>query len=318
MSQVGAGTTANLPNYFGELFTADMVNAPLITMLGGLNTVRETANREFPTAVNYDFPTAAQPGISEAASKTAPTAISHVRAPVKNTTQIFQEQVDISYVKQSNGGALAGLNTAGSANNVPDEFDWQIQQALRRIARDAEMTALFGVYAEATDAATASTSRGIRVASSLSGGVVIDAGGAKLNKALIQLLFRTMSNGGADFVNAMLLTDAYNRQGVGDIYGYAPENTNVGGVNINVINDSAVGQVGVMQPHRFMAGLGEILCIHPQYMGVVGQPVPGKGNFFYEDLAKVGAAEQGQIFGQLGIDHGPAFMVGRIHNLATS
>jgi len=36
--------------------------------------------------------------------------------------------------------------------------------------------------------------------------------------------------------------------------------------------------------------------------------IPGKPALFYEDLAKVGAAEEGQLFGMLGLDYGPEWM----------
>ena len=36
----------------------------------------------------------------------------------------------------------------------------------------------------------------------------------------------------------------------------------------------------------------------------VEQPVPGKGNFFLEPLAKEGAGDKYQIFGQIGLDYG--------------
>lgn len=73
MPQVtGIGTTWNLPNYAGELFTADPTQTPFLSMIGGLTGGRQTDNFEFPTAVLYDFPEAAQPEISESASATAP------------------------------------------------------------------------------------------------------------------------------------------------------------------------------------------------------------------------------------------------------
>jgi len=50
----------------------------------------------------------------------------------------------------------------------------------------------------------------------------------------------------------------------------------------------------------------------------VWQIVPGKGNFFYEPLARTGAAETGQIFGKFGLDYGADFYHGTITNLATS
>jgi hypothetical protein len=56
--------------------------------------------------------------------------------------------------------------------------------------------------------------------------------------------------------------------------------------------------------------LSEMAVVAPVF-----QPVPEKGNLFYEELAKTGAAEEGQIFGQIGLDHGPDFMHGAITGL---
>ena len=48
MSNVsGQGTVCNLPNYSGELFTADMINTPLLSMIGGLTGGAMTNNFEF-------------------------------------------------------------------------------------------------------------------------------------------------------------------------------------------------------------------------------------------------------------------------------
>ena len=50
---------------------------------------------------------------------------------------------------------------------------------------------------------------------------------------------------------------------------------------------------------------GTALIFNPKYIGPVEQPVPAKGNFFLEELAKTGAGAKYQIFGQIGLDHGP-------------
>ena len=43
MPQVtGIGTTWNLPNYAGELFTADPTQTPFLSMIGGLTGGRQT------------------------------------------------------------------------------------------------------------------------------------------------------------------------------------------------------------------------------------------------------------------------------------
>ena len=137
----GQGTLWNLPNYAGELFTADPVNTPFLTAIGGLTGGMQTDNFEFPTDSQYSLPTAKQPAI------TAPAATGIVRSQNTNVTQIFQEKVSISYVKLSNAKRMSGLNTAGQQNNVPDEKSWQIARALEKIARHVEYTFLNGVYA---------------------------------------------------------------------------------------------------------------------------------------------------------------------------
>ena len=56
----GLGTTWNLPNYAGELFTADPSQTPFLSMIGGLTGGKQTNNYEFPIVVLYDFPEVAQ------------------------------------------------------------------------------------------------------------------------------------------------------------------------------------------------------------------------------------------------------------------
>ena len=51
-------------------------------------------------------------------------------------------------------------------------------------------------------------------------------------------------------------------------------------------------------------------------MAPVEQLVPGKGNFFLEELAKTGASTKKQIFGQIGLDHGPEWYSAKITHLS--
>jgi hypothetical protein len=52
------------------------------------------------------------------------------------------------------------------------------------------------------------------------------------------------------------------------------------------------------------------------YIAPVFVPVPGKGYLFYEELAKKGAAEEGQLYGQIGLYYGPEAAHGKIIGLA--
>jgi len=316
MPQVsGQGTTWNLPNYSGELFTADAINTPILTMLGGLSGGGlQTDNFEFPVASEYDFPAEAQPAITETASLTAPTATEAVRTQVKNVTQIFHQAVNLSYEKLANGGRLSGINTAGSSNNVSDALAWQINYNLQIIARNVEHTILNGTYNIATSAATANKTRGLLDTASLAGGTAIAAAAAGLSKTLMQQLFREMFDNGAMFMNPVIFVNGFQKQALSDIYGYAPESRNVGGVNIQQI-ETDFGNIGIAPAHRFMP-TDDLLLADMSVISPVFQPVPGKGNFFYEDLSKTGASESGQIFGKFGIDHGPSFAMGKITGLA--
>lgn len=307
----GQGTSWNLPNYTGELFSADQINTPFLSMIGGLTTGgMQTENFEFATDVEYTMATAAQPAITETASLTAPAAVGVVKSQNKNVTQIFHEKVSISYAALSNSGRLSGINTAGGKPEAGSEKAFQIAKALEKIARDVEYTCLNGVYQIATDAGVANKTRGMLEL--CSGGNTIAAAGAALDKTLIDTLLRTMYNNGATFKNAVIWVGALQKQRLSAIYGYAPTDRNVGGINIKQI-ETDFGVLGIAL-NRFMPA-GSLLVAEMSAVKPVFQPVPEKGNFFYETLAKSGASEDGQIFGQFGLAHGNKALHGSLTGL---
>lgn len=313
----GMGTAWNLPNYAGDLFTADPINTPILSAIGGLTGGLQTEDFEFPVGSQYELPEATQPGISETASLTAPTAGNIVRTQITNVTQIFHEKVAVSYVKESNRGRMSGLNTAGQENNVQGtERDWQIARKLEKIARDIEYTIINGVYQKATSADVANKTRGmLALCDSDEGGTEVAAGSVVLTKKLMQQLFKAMYDAGAIFSNMVLWVNSTQKQIITDLYAYAPEDRNIAGANIKQI-ETDFGNIGIAL-NRFMPQTA-VLAMEMSVVAPVFQPVPEKGNFFYEELAKTGASEEGQIFGQFGLDHGPAFMHGAITGLKTA
>lgn len=318
MGQIsGQATIWNLPNYWGELFTADVVRFPFLAMIGGLaNGGMETENFEFAVSSEYDFPAAAQPALTETQSLTAPTATEAVRTQIKNVTQIFQQAVKLSYVKLSNRGRLSGINSAGKSNSIEDENAFQINYNLQIIARNIEFTNFQGVYNIATTAAEANKTRGMLAACALAGGTAIAAGSVDLSLDLVNELLRTMFDNGAELINPVFWANGFQKQQLSAIYGYAPTDRNIGGVNIKQI-ETDFGVIGIADAHRFVPA-AELLLADMAVIKPVTQPVPGKGNMFYETLAKTGASENGMIFGQYGLDHGPAFAHGKITGLTTS
>ena len=323
MANVALGTTWNLPNYTGSLFTADAENTPLLTMMGGLTGGKRTKNQDFPTTQEFSYPTLAIPAIDETASQTAPTAISLVRSQVLQTTQIFHEQVALSYVRLANAGRLTatevstlgyGVYSKDEEDPVKSELDWQIAGALKHIARDFEYTMFQGSYTQAVVVTTDFQMRGLMECAS-DASCTVAAAGADLSKPLINELTRTMYAAGATFSNPVIFVNAFQKQQISDIYGYAPTDRNVGGVNIKQI-ETDVGNIGITLT-RYM-DTDDFIIVDMAYVAPVFQEVPGKGLLFYEPLSKTGAAETGQIFGMLSIDHGPKWVHGSITGLSTS
>lgn len=324
MAQVqGLGTIWNLPNYAGELFTADPTQTPLLSMIGGLTGGKQTDNFEFPTAVLFDYPDAAQPAITETASATAPQAAHIARSQESNVVQIHQEVIDLTYAKQSNSGRMSGLNTAGQQPNPNDEKAFQIQHKLIKIARDVEFSFIAGKYQKADSADKANKTRGLLELCTSDASTSIDASGdggstpKVLTKEMLDQLYLSMAEKGAYFNNMVLFCGAKQKQAISNIYAsqfgaIQPASRNVGGVNITEV-ETDFFKMGIIWD-RFMPA-DKIMLVDVAHLAPVFQAVPGKGVLFEEELAKTGASDRIQIYGQIGLAHGAAFLHGAITNL---
>lgn len=313
----GTGNTWNLPNYAGELFTCSPTKTPLLSMIGGLSGGLKTESDEFATGVLYEFPEAKQPGISETASETAPAATALGREQKTNVTQIFHETISMTYAKQANRGRLSGLNIAGQSANPANDLDWQIARRLEKIARDVEYTFINGVYQKATSADEPNKTRGMLELCKDNN--TIAAGGAAISLALLKALYKQMADAGASFGNMVLFCNSFQKQAITALYesqlGYnTPASRSVGGMNITEIENDFF-KMGICYDPFMPAD--RILIADISAMAPVFQDVPGKGVLFLEDLAKTGAADRKQIYGEIGLAHGPAFLHATITGLAT-
>ena len=305
------GTTFNLPNYEGALYTANR-QTTFLNMLGGVNAGLTTPNKEFATAQLFDLPSPSQPAISENQSVQGVEPTHVARRQEKNVTQIFQEAIDISYVKLANAGRLQGINSEPAKDIVADERDFQITQKLKKIARDLNYVFHNGQYHLAATADEADKTRGMLQAIETLGGAVIDAATNSLTKTIVDSLFKLMFNNGATFTDVVLFAGADVKVQISEIYGFAPQDRNIGGINIKQI-ETDFGTMGVaLDPD---VPNGTLAAYDLAYISPVFQTVPGKGNLFYEPLAKTGASEKGQVFGLIGLDHAPAFLHGKVINI---
>jgi len=303
--------TTNSLNYLGVLYQIGAEQTPFLNMIGGLSGGNVSNSRTFAVAQPWALNSAAQPAITENGSMTAPTAVTYSRGQDTNTCQIFQKAVKISYAKQSAVGELSGIQVEGS-NAVRNEKDFQVAASMKQMAKDADYTFLNGAYQAASDADTAAKTRGIITAVSTN---TVAAGAASLAKSHLQTLIRTMASNGAQFENMVLFCNAFQKQALTDLYAYAPEDRNVGGVNIKQI-ETDFSMIGVVWAPSVPAT--SILVADMSVVTPIFHPVPEKGILFYEELAKTGAAENGQVYMQSGLDYGPEEFHGTITGLATS
>lgn len=99
----------------------------------------------------------------------------------------------------------------------------------------------------------------------------------------------------------VFFVNSWNKQMFSSIYGYAPEDRNVGGVNISTI-ETDFARVGVVIDRNVPQET--ILLADMSLVNPVTLPIPGKGHFFGEELATTGPKWNWMVYGEIGIEYG--------------
>ncbi len=306
-------TSFNTVNYAGMLFNKGCTETPLSAIIG--TRQKQTNHVEFATGQEFQTGGGSQPEISEEASLAAPNFTPVKRSQKTNVTQIFHESVGLSYGKQSNLGTLQGLNAAGQTAAPVSELDFQVAAQMAKIARDIEYTFINGVYQKAENDAGANRTRGLISAIGTSH---LDMGDKPLGYWSVVELLREMKAQNAPMHNLVLWAGAtallqLNADAAQNNLSDMPDSRTVNGIQLRQLV-TPLGNIGVCageflpEDTALILNIGAIAPVH--------QPVPGKGNFFLEPLAKTGAGERYQIFGQVGLDHGPEWFHGKITGIS--
>ena len=309
-------TSFGVLNYSGMLFNKGNTRTPLSAIIGG--RAKTTNHVEFVTGQEYTAGgDGSQPEISENASLTAPDASVVTREQKTNVTQIFQESVGISYAKQSNMGTLAGINIENQQANPMNELDFQVAAKIQQINRDIEYTFINGVFNKATSDATVNKTRGLIPAITTN---VTAMGNKPLGLWDIADMVKKIYGANAPTDGLCLWCDAItlfqiNADAVQNGLTVIPAAREINGIALS----SVVTPIGVV--YLYLGEClpsGTALLLNLDVIAPVYQPVPGKGNFFLEQLAKTGAGEKYQLFGQIGLDHGPEWYHGKFTGISTA
>ena len=308
-------TSFGVLNYSGMLFNKGNTRCPLSSIIGG--RVKTTNHVEFVTGQEYTTEGGAQPEISENTSLTAPEATVVTREQKTNVTQIFQETVGISYGKMSNMGTLNGINIANQQENPMNELDFQVAAKMKKVNRDIEFTFMQGRYNKASTDDTVNKTRGLNAAITSN---TIAMASKPLGLWNIADGVKKVYEANAPQEGLVLWCDAttlfqINADAVQNGLTVIPAAREINGIKLS----SVITPLGVVYLY-----LGEFLpkgtafLLNLDVISPVYQPVPGKGNFFLEPLAKVGAGEKYQLFGQIGLDHGPEWYHAKFTGIAQS
>lgn len=309
-------TSFGVLNYSGMLFNKGNTRTPLSSIIG--SKAKITQSVEFVTGQEYaGGGVGQQPAISESASLTAPSATVVTRAQKTNVTQIFQETVGISYGKMSNMATLAGVNIAGQQANPLSELDFQVAVKSQEVARNIEYTFINGTYNKATTDTEINKTRGLVSAIETNTKAM---GSKPIGLWDIADMVKKVHESNAPTEGLALWCDAttmyqINADAAQNGLSIVPASREINGIKLS----SVITPLGIV--YLYMGEClprGTALLLDLPVIAPVHQPVPGKGNFFLEPLAKTGAGEKYQLFGQIGLDHGPEWYHGKFTGIAQS
>jgi hypothetical protein len=244
------------------------------------------------------------------------------RNELRNVVAIHQYGVELSYTKQASTGLLG---TGGTTPNtgatsilgnqpVGNEMAWQLQIKLEQAALDVEVMFLTGTFAWLNDGEARQT-QGIEGAVSTDTRTDYTAtSGQTWDRAAVNDIMQKMWDNGAPMRNCVNFVGSSEKLDLAASYAnqsgwnQEPRSTNRFGVNVTDI-ETEFGALPIVLNRHISAN--SALIVEMDVTAPCFLPIPGKGHFFLEPLAKSGAYDRMQLYGEIGLKYGPAGWHGR-------
>jgi hypothetical protein len=313
----GQGTTYNLPNYHGELFTVTPTETPLLAAIGGLAGAGITKSTEFEWQTIDRRASVTNNAVVEGAA--APAGAERSRANITNVVEVHHSAIEVSYTKLAASGNYSGANIAPQSDDaVLNELALQTMAELQSMAVDIELSCLTGTKVKPANNATARATQGVL---GIAGTISANGGTPRaISKAIFDSHLLAMYTAGAPLNQdntvvlvgggqKLALTSAY----AGGVTNQVPMQRTIGGVAIDTLVTD-FGTVGVMLDRWMPAG--QIAVVDLTDLQIVFLEIPEKGLLFVEELARTGAARKFQLYGEVGLKYGPANAHGVIKDLS--
>jgi len=304
----------NDTNVLGQVLQIGAMNnsGQFLAAIGGLNGARRVKSISYDMAASFSLNNGAQGNVSETATLSAGTAKFYARTPVNNVTQINKYEIIVSDRREAATDEVVSTTFLGNAPQV-SEFDRQAAIQMEQFNADWEYTCLQGVYAARSAVGVAEGSGGLTDSVIGISTHTVNASSAALDSSMISELLVKMSAGGAPMNNlAFVMRPAYLDQ-LNVLYGFAPQDRNVGGVTLKQIY-TTFGTVSLIMTNN--APANTLLAVNMPYVQPVVLPHKGGIDILMKEFLDGSSAQKGYIEGYIGVDFKNEALHGKIYGLA--
>lgn len=321
-----ASTTAtaqsyNATNVIGQVIKigAAANTGKFLAAIGGLNGARRVKSQTFDMKASYslDAPSPTTALISESTSLSAGTAKFYAKIPVSNCVQIMKYDVivsDLLAAAQDQYADPVAYNAFMSANFPRvSKFDEQSAMKMEQLSADWEATCLAGSLVVRAAVGTSVAAGGLTDSTIGIQTNTVNASSAALDSSMVSELLVKMAENGAPFRNLCIVARPTYIDQLNALYGFAPQDRNVGGVMLNQIF-TTYGPVSLIWSNAAPAStliIADLAFIKPVVM-----PHKGGEDILLKEFTDGASAEKGYLEGYISVDFGHESLHGKIYGLA--
>lgn len=305
----------NDTNVIGQVLQIGATNSTgsFLSAIGGLNGARRVKSQSFDM-VNTIALDAGGTGaiISETTSLSAGTAKFYAKTPVLNTCQIMKYDIIVSDLREAATDQIVSSTFLGVAPQV-SEFDVQSSLKQLQFNTDWEYCILQGSYV-ARSAVGAVVAMGGLTDSTI--GIqtnTVNASSAALDADMVSELLVKMVGNGAPMQNIALVAKPTYIDQLNTLYGFAPQDRNVGGVMLRQIYTS-MGPVSLIMTNN--APANTLLAVNMPYVQPVVLPHKGGIDILQKEFMDGASAQKGYLEGYVGVDFKHESLHGKVYGLA--
>ena len=314
-----ASTTATAQSYndtncMGQILQIGAMNntGGFLSAIGGLNGARRVNAKEYDMVAHVSLDAGSQENVlSETASLAANAAKFYAKTPIKNITQIQKYDIIVSSRREASPNQIVASTFVGNLPQV-SEFDVQAALVMQQFYADWEFTCLQGVYAGLVAVGAAETSGGLVDATIGITTNKVNASGAALDSGMLSELMVTMAENGCPFNNLAIVAKPEYLEALNALYGFAPQDRNVGGVMLKQIYTS-MAPVSLIMTNN--APANTVLVVNMPFVQPVVQPHKGQDILMQEYIDGT-SAQKGFIEGFVGVDFKHESLHGKIYSIA--